>query len=56
MWKLEDHTNGDRGYMRITKNGKRVADVFPFAAEQDADWTVDAAKEIVEKLNQREAS
>ena len=54
MWKLEDHTSGGfKGYMRITKDGKRVADVFPFAADQDADWTVEAAQEIVDNMNKR---
>lgn len=53
MWKLEDCTKGRKGYMRITKDGKRVADVFPFAVEQDAEWTVAAAREIVEKMNKR---
>lgn len=54
MWKLENHTHGHKGYMRITKDGKRVADVFPFAAEQDGDWTVAAAQEIVDKMNKRD--
>jgi len=55
MWELIDHTDKGKGYMRITKDGKRVADVFPFAADQDADWTVEAAREIVAKMNEREA-
>lgn len=54
MWELIDHTGSGKGYMRITKDGKRVADVFPFAADQDADWTVEAAREIVAKMNERE--
>lgn len=57
MWKLEDFTNGkSKGHMRITKDGKRVADVFPFAHDQDMDWTVRAAQEIVDRMNEREAS
>jgi hypothetical protein len=54
MWKLEDYSNGRKGYMRIIKDGKRVADVFPWAAEQDAEWTVEAAREIVDRMNERE--
>jgi hypothetical protein len=55
MWKLIDHTGTGKGYMRITKDGKRVADVFPFAAEQDTEWTIEAAREIVDQMNEREA-
>lgn len=52
-WKLEDFSDGKmKGYMRITKNGKRVADVFPYAPDQDPAWTVKAAQEIVDKMNQ----
>lgn len=55
MWQLIDHSDGkSKGYLRITKDGKRVADVFPYAAGQDVEWTVDAAQEIVDKMNERE--
>ena len=55
MWKLENYSSNRKGYMQITKDGKRVADVFPWAAEQDAEWTVQAAREIVDQMNERAA-
>jgi hypothetical protein len=56
MWKVEDYSNGkSKGYLRITKDGKRVADVFPYATGQDVEWTLNAAQEIVDRMNEREA-
>lgn len=55
VWKLEDYRDKSKGYMRITKDGRRIADVFPYAAGQDVEWTVEAAQKIVDKMNQREA-
>lgn len=56
MWKLENYSNDkSKGYFRITKDGKRVADVFPYAADQDADWTIEAAQEIVDAMNKTAA-
>lgn len=55
MWKLEDYSDGKtKGYLRITKDGKRVADVFPYATGQDVEWTVEAAQQIVKQMNERE--
>lgn len=56
MWTLEDYTTDRKGYMRIMKDGRRVADVFPFAASADDDaieWTKKSALEIVERMNGR---
>lgn len=52
MWQLIDQSNGQtKGYLRITRNGVRVADVFPYAPGIDAEWTVEMARLIVETMN-----
>lgn len=49
-WVLEDLTKKTAGYLRILRDGRPVADVFPFAANRDekqvradAAWLVEAA-------------
>jgi len=51
MWQLIDHTGTNSGYLRITKDGKRVADVFPFAKDADAEWVRSQAVHLVEQMN-----
>ena len=55
MWQLIDNSDGKmKGYLRIMKDGKRVADVFPYAPGQDVEWTVKAAQQIVDQMNERD--
>lgn len=53
MWQLHDYTKAKvpAGYLRITRDGKRVADVFPFASDTDQDWVREQAARIVEQMN-----
>lgn len=61
MWNLIDNTDMDRkkGWFILTKDGQRVADVFPWAAGAlcaGPEWTIEAAREIVRKMNKPEQS
>lgn len=51
MWKLQDGTKSGRGYLSILKDGKRVADVFPFASGTDGVWVREQAARIVDQMN-----
>lgn len=51
MWQLEDNSSDKKGYLRILKDGRRVADVFPFAAETDAAFVKKQAARIVDQMN-----
>lgn len=51
MWALEDMTKGDKGYLRITFNGQRVADVFPFAPDTSPELAKSRATHLIEALN-----
>lgn len=50
-WKLDDRASAKSGYWQITKNGVRIADVFPFAkgADKEALWR--EANRIVDAMN-----
>jgi len=50
-WKLEDHTDGKGGFLRILCDGERAADVFPFAKGTDEQRARERAKYIVDTLN-----
>lgn len=50
-WKLEDYTGTNKGYLRITCDGERVADVFPYAAGADPAKVTERAAEMVATLN-----
>lgn len=50
-WKLEDHTNGTGGFLRILCDGERAADVFPYAKGADPDKVSARARYMVETLN-----
>lgn len=50
-WKLLDHSDKAKGYLRITCDGKRVADVFPFAYGTDPAWVREQAQTIVDTMN-----
>ena len=51
MWTLQDDTRTNAGYIRILKDGERVADVFPFASGCDRVWVTAQAHRIVEQMN-----
>jgi len=54
MWTLEDYTTKTGGYLQIQKDGKRVADVFPFAKASDSMWVRRQAMLIVKTMNDAE--
>jgi hypothetical protein len=60
MWNLIDNRKKEKvGYMTITKNGQRVADVFPYATGKNCagpEWTINAAQEIVREMNKLQQS
>lgn len=51
MWKLIDNSSSTKGYLRIERDGKRVADVFPFAPDSDEQWVREQAQSIVDTMN-----
>lgn len=51
-WTIEDFTKATGGYLRIFRNGKRVADVFPFAKDEDYTRVTGDALELVERANE----
>lgn len=52
MWQLIENTNENNfGYLRILKDGKRVADVFPYASDSDGAFVREQAARIVEHMN-----
>lgn len=54
-WTIEDNTNGKNGgYLQIKRDGKRVADCFPYAREADPEWVRTEAQRIVDKMNAAE--
>lgn len=58
MWQLIDNSDGkSKGYLRIMRDGVRVADVFPYANDAqgpDVEWTVAMAHHIVDTMNARD--
>lgn len=50
-WRLEDNTSATGGYMRIFFNQHRIADVFPFAAGENADHVRSRAESLVATMN-----
>lgn len=58
MWELKDYRTNmqNAGYFRIMLNGTRVADVFPYAAGADAEWTIKQAETIVATMNRHQTS
>jgi hypothetical protein len=50
-WTLEDHTKATGGYLRILCDGKRAADVFPFAMHVDEQEVRRTAAYMVAALN-----
>ena len=57
MWTLVDNTYGKKGgFLSILKDGVRVSDVFPFAANADEAWVREQARAIVDQMNKRESN
>jgi hypothetical protein len=55
MWQLIDQSDGKmKGYLRILRDGKRVADMFPYAPGIDSHWTIEMAHYIVDTMNERD--
>lgn len=54
MWQLIDNTGTSKGYLRIMRDGKRVADVFPYAVGVDAQWTIEQAQHVVDTMNRND--
>lgn len=50
-WKLIDDTGKCKGYLRLERNGQRVADFFPFAAGSDETWVRAQAQLILRTMN-----
>ena len=50
-WKLEDYTNGKKGFLRITCDGERIADAFPYAPGSDPEVVTDRCRRMVETMN-----
>lgn len=50
-WKVEDSTGTSKGYLRLTYEGRRVADFFPYAANTDEAWCREQAALIAETMN-----
>ena len=50
-WKLLDNTSKKAGYLRLTRNGQRVADFFPFAHGTNEAWVREQARLIVGMMN-----
>lgn len=51
-WTLDDNTYGKKsGFLTIKKDGRRVADCFPFAAGVDPEWIKTEAQRIVDTMN-----
>ncbi len=51
MFELQDNTKKNGGYLSILKDGKRAADIFPFAKGADEKEMRDLAAWMVEALN-----
>ncbi len=52
VWQLVDNSNKKTfGYLRILKDGKRVADIFPYGKESDEPFVREQAARIVEQMN-----
>lgn len=52
MWQLIDNTGRKNvGYFRIMRDGVRVADVFPYAPDVNAQWVIAQAQRIVDAMN-----
>lgn len=51
MWTLIDGTGKGKGYVRLVRNGQRVADFFPFAADADEAWIRAQAQLILRTMN-----
>jgi hypothetical protein len=54
-WELQDNTGTSKGYLRILRDGARVADAFPFAAHTNPDFIREQAQRIVDAMNEAEA-
>ena len=49
-WEVEDNTGTNKGYLRLTCDGKRVCDFFPYAAGADPEWVRDQAYRIRDRM------
>ena len=54
MLELIDHTGTSKGYLRLMRDDKRVADFFPFAYGTDPEWVREQANHVVRVLNDAE--
>jgi hypothetical protein len=52
-WEVIDHSGTNSGYLRLTKNGRRVADFFPFAPGVDREWLIEQANLVARTMNER---
>ena len=51
-WTIEDYRSIKKGYLRILRNGKRVADIFPYAANEDPERVLCDAFDLVDHANE----
>lgn len=51
LWEILDHTGPKGGYLRLMREGQRVADFFPFARDADEQWIRDKAQLIATTMN-----
>ena len=55
VWGLLDYTdNKMKGYLRVQRNGVRIADLFPYAPDADPAFLREQAERIVEAMNRDE--
>jgi len=51
-WTIEDYTGANAGYLRIFRKGQRVADIFPFARDDNPERVIADAQELVRIANE----
>lgn len=51
LWKLEDNTVTSKGYLRLTCDGKRVCDFFPYAHGSNEAWVRERAAHMARIMN-----
>lgn len=50
VWEIENNAGNNKGYLRLTCDGKRVCDFFPFAAGTDSEWVIIQAHRIRDRM------
>lgn len=51
VWKLDDNTGTSKGYLRLTCNGKRVCDFFPYAHGANEAWVRERAAHVTKIMS-----